>query len=192
MNSPNANSTQAAVQKVISDLQQSSPSSASGSASSAAVTAFSGQLLASVQDYLRTHPEVTNKAFKSQPKDFSVAAGVISPSDIADKSFWSSFGRIVTQTVPIIVQALSKDYTPSKDATGIPPQLAADKDFWAFLNSALTTVVPPLISALSGGKDFDTGTINPPVIPDGKDKSWWSDALSVVAQVAPSVLAAVL
>ncbi|MDB5770681.1 MAG: Caspase protein [Burkholderia sp.] len=153
--------------------------------STMAAAAFGSMLLAGVQQAYVIKPTL------ALPKGV-VEAPDITPSDLANKDFWSFASSVVRFGVPIITSVLGKDFkqpTAEDIFAAAPSSLTNDKDFWDFLSSALNTVVPAVVDAING-KDFQVDTL--PAVPEGKEKGWFDDVMSVVAKVAPLVIAAVL
>ncbi len=155
------------------------------SSSSEAAAAFGTLMLAGIQPVLISRPTTGGSKEVLQAPN-------VTPEALATKDFWDFAGRVLGTGIPLLVGALSKDFkqpTAEEIFAAAPPTLRNDKDFWTFLESALNTVVPVVVNAVNG-KDYQA--VEAPPLPQGKDKGWFDDALSVFVKVAPIVVAAVL
>lgn len=137
----------------------------------------------------------------SASKAMTVPQSIGDPANLQSKSFWDAVISVAESTVPVVLDALSKDMTVgtpqmtasaagSQLASQISPQRLQDKDFWSSAFSVLETVVPAVLSAASGQKAFTSG-ISLSVPPaHAQDKGWFDDVMSVVQVAAPIILAA--
>lgn len=186
---PSGTALAAEIQKSVSVLSSGSVSSTATSSSSMAAEDMSRLLLNTAHTTLMMRPEiqarlVSQKGLTTLPDS----------SKVGEKSFWDDAFHAVTTYLPLVVNALNKDFATDITAIAatITPEQRNSKDFWNTVSSVLTSIGPPLISMLSGGKDYTPGDVTPPVIPAGMSKAFWDDVLSVVTKVAPIVIAAVL
>lgn len=141
-------------------------------------------LLTSVRDGLLLNPRLQQSAPKSP-----IMVQIQDPQQLADKNFWDSVFSAAHDIIPVVVQALSKDYTPPKSANDlqVPANRRNDKDWLDFVGSLLQTTVPQVINLIQG-KDYNPTTVRPPQVPPGKDKDWVNDAVRVGLQALPLVL----
>lgn len=177
-----------AIQRVISQIggqvQVGSTSSTSNTQDTANVSAA---VVAGIRDAALNNPRLTQNAQKA-----ANIVRVADPTEINSKDFWDDMFRTVNQYLPVIVQAVSKDYTPPRSVNDIriPANRQNDKGWFDFVAQALTTIVPQAVSMLQG-KDYNPSTLRQPTAPANADKDWFSDALGIATQVLPFVLAAI-
>lgn len=157
------------------------PLGSSGTASDA--TSMAASMLAAYQGAAAAQPA---KAF--QPgKGFSTL--VSDPTQIADKSWWDDVWNIVQTVAPVIIDAVSKDYTPPKAdlkaiIQALPEERKNDPDFAEYATTLALTVGQGTAQAMSGS----AARPDLPPAPAGKDKGWFDDVCSFVSKVAPVVL----
>lgn len=181
----------AAIDQGLAQFRSQTAGRSAGGSSTSAVpvdlaSTVAGQIAAGVADAFRSDPKLLTK---TKQKDFTVNA-TLTPDVVAMKGFWDDLGSIANQLIPVVIGALGGAKAFQQGQVTVPERLQNDKDFWDFLGSTLQTVVPQIIGAVTGDKAFEVSST--PMVPPGKDKDWFSDAMGVVGKVLPTVLPLVL
>jgi hypothetical protein len=147
-------------------------------------TGITAALLTSVRDGLLLNSRLQQSAPKAP-----IIVQIQDPQQLADKNFWDSVFSAAHDIIPVVVQALSKDFTPVKSVNDlqIPANRRNDKDWLSFVGSILQTTVPQVFDLLQG-KAYNPTTVRPPQVPPGKDKDWANDAVRIGLQALPLVL----
>ncbi|HEY6796681.1 MAG TPA: hypothetical protein VI248_18560 [Kineosporiaceae bacterium] len=171
-----------AIAQVLAALSGGAPPGTRGGAYDG--SGITAGILTGVRDGLMLNPKLQLTAPKAP-----VMLQVQDPQQLAQKDFWNSVFSVTQDVLPIVVQALSKDYAPPKSAADIrvPAERRSDKDWLNFVGSLLQTTVPQVINLVQG-KDYNPGSLTPPQVPPGKDKDWVNDAVQVGIQALPFVL----
>lgn len=173
----------AAIQQAISQI--GGQVSLGGPRDTRDISNVAALLSAGIRDAALNNPRLLQSASKAP-----VQVRLSNPSVAGQKDWWNDVFTTIAQVLPVVVQALNKDYKAPTDARHIqvPQSRIDDKGWFDFVAQTLMTTVPQVINLLNG-KDFNPQAINPPTPPPGVDKDWFSDALGIVGQVLPVVLA---
>jgi hypothetical protein len=133
------------------------------------------------------------KAFRS--KAFTPHVRLADPAQLQDKAWWNTVLDVIQTVAPVVINAVSKDYTAQ------PPQLASiiqalpaerrnDPGFVDYATSVLLNLGQATVQAMSGEKDFrdPNAQIPIPQPPPGMDKGWFDDVCDFVSDAAPIAL----
>lgn len=170
--------------QIVAAFTDGTGSGSVGSSSAASDTTLMGaSLLAAYKGAAAAEP---SKAF--QPgKGFTTL--VSDPTQITDKSWWNDVWNVVQTVAPVIIDAVSKDYTPPKPdlksiIQGLPQERKNDPDFVDYATTLALTVGQGTVLAMSGSSSRP----DLPTAPPGKDKGWFDDVCGFVSKVAPVVV----
>jgi hypothetical protein len=134
-----------------------------------------------------------DKAFKA--KGFTPRVQLGDPSELGQKGWFDSVLSIIQTVAPVVIDAVSKDFTPKQPnlvsiIQALPAERRNDKDFVDFATTLLLTLGQATVEAMSGQKDFTNPAtqISIPELPSGKPKGWFDDVCGFVADAAPVAL----
>jgi len=142
---------------------------------------------------------LANPAKAPKGKAYTPQTNLSDLSEVDPKSFWGSVWDVVRATVPVVVNALSKDFKAdapklSDVVAMLPEARRSDQQFQSYATQLLLASAQGVVQAASGQKDFSNPHDVPvfPELPPGVDKNFWSDAWKFVQDAAPVVIPAVL